>query len=233
MLKEIRFSLAVAVIRHIEAQARVRRKDESDAWLHLDHLDWLSLSPLVPVCLCLSLFLCLSFHSFPHSSMQILETHGFSAVGVIGLSRIKRRMKRVSEDYCAREQRQSGSKGAATLPFLAILGQAVRRGAGSVCTQGAGCIITKRTFNKWLLQSSELLQCLDDTEIARISEPFEVPLEGAREILPRTRPANSNCSMCWTLIYRENCRRSPGRLRDYYLVYPQNPNQGLTRPSKA
>ena len=166
--------------------------------------------------------------------MQILETHGFPAVGVIGLSRIKRRMKRVSEDYCARLGDSLRKRGAATLPFFVILGQAVRRGAGSTCTQGAGCIITKRTFNKWLLQSSELLQCLDDTEIARISEPFEVRvLEGAREILPRTRPANSNCSMCWTLIYQENCRRSPGRLPDYYLVYPQNPNQGLTRPSKA
>lgn len=37
----------------------------------------------------------------------------------------------------------------------------------------AGCIITKRTFNKWLLQSSELLQCLDDTEIDTSSK-FEL-----------------------------------------------------------
>ncbi|CAE7208467.1 CACNA1C [Symbiodinium pilosum] len=36
-----------------------------------------------------------------------------------------------------------------------------------------GCIITKKTFNKWLLQSGELLQCLDDTEIDTSSK-FEL-----------------------------------------------------------
>jgi len=35
------------------------------------------------------------------------------------------------------------------------------------------CIITKRTFNKWLLQSSELLECLDDAEIDTSSK-FEL-----------------------------------------------------------